>query len=277
MFGIDDVLSGVLDVGKNFLGSFLGNDMARDNAEDNRNFQMVMSDTAYSRAVDDLKRAGLNPMLAFQGKGGIGPLSTPAGSMATPPVTTASSGMLMAAQLDQIKAGTRKMDAEAALAAEQAKQASTQAEVNSAQVGGIQSRIFSDASQRGLWDKTREMLDSQIQEIGKRMQYTDAQIEQAQQHVKEMRQHVDLMVSQGKEREAMAKLLGEEGMTEPVRRLLMQLDIPEAQARARYATRVGELSPALHDLGKAMGSAGQAAGMFRDFAIGQRYGVRRRP
>lgn len=53
----------------------------------NRNFQERMSNTSYQRAVEDMKKAGLNPILAYANGGA----STPGGSGAT--ITGASMGM----------------------------------------------------------------------------------------------------------------------------------------------------------------------------------------
>ncbi|WNK14779.1 MAG: DNA pilot protein [Microvirus sp.] len=76
-----------LSAGASLLGSAYQNWENKNLAEDNRSFQAEMSNTAYRRAVIDLKEAGLNPMLAYQHGGA----STPSGSVleAKDPITPA--------------------------------------------------------------------------------------------------------------------------------------------------------------------------------------------
>lgn len=64
----------------------LSRDFQSREAQLSRDYQTEMSNTAYQRAVEDMKKAGLNPILAYQ-QGGA---STPSGATASG--ATASSG-----------------------------------------------------------------------------------------------------------------------------------------------------------------------------------------
>jgi hypothetical protein len=87
-------------------------------AKDQMNFQREMSNTAYQRAMADMRRAGLNPILA----GKLGGASTPGGAMAQVPdfggtiqksVSTANLKQLQQAQVQSQVASAQKMQIEA--------------------------------------------------------------------------------------------------------------------------------------------------------------------
>ena len=62
-------------------GSIIGGKFARDSARKQMRFQQDMSNTSYQRVMEDMKKAGLNPILA----GKLGGASTPSGAMASTP------------------------------------------------------------------------------------------------------------------------------------------------------------------------------------------------
>lgn len=69
----------LISAGASLIGGILGNDASAKQADENREFQERMSSSAHQREVEDLRQAGLNPILsATRGMGA----STPPGSVA---------------------------------------------------------------------------------------------------------------------------------------------------------------------------------------------------
>lgn len=99
MFGIDDaMMAGVAAGGLGLIGGIMTNQTNKDIASAQDAFQAQMSNTAHQREVEDLKKAGLNPILS--GMGGSG-ASTPSGASiaAQNPVAPAIQGAASAVDM----------------------------------------------------------------------------------------------------------------------------------------------------------------------------------
>lgn len=121
--GVDDVLTGA-GIASNFLGGIMGNNSAKKAAKAQMEFQLSVLKNRHLWEVQDLRRAGLNPILSANGggPGAPGASYTPqnVGAGVDSAITSASSRKLMA---EQVLATNASAKASLATAANQLSQA----------------------------------------------------------------------------------------------------------------------------------------------------------
>jgi len=164
-------------LGSSLIGGLLGNS-AQSKANktnimlqrENRAWEEKMSNTSWQRGVQDMKDAGLNPMLAFS-QGGA---STPSVSAATVQpkealarsISSAGSNALLALQMQNTQAATEKTKADTKYVEAQtpgAKATSAAAEERQqAEIARIREDTVRLAAQRDLTDKQREAINETI-------------------------------------------------------------------------------------------------------------------
>lgn len=137
-----------------FVGGLFQNSAQQQSADKQMAFQERMSDTSYQRGMEDMKKAGLNPILAYS-QGGA---SSAAGAQAnvTNPGEAFSKGVesgsnsartvsMLPAQTDNVKSGTALNVALTNKAMAEAKQVNLNSAVTAATQGQLIDQAFSEA------------------------------------------------------------------------------------------------------------------------------------
>ncbi|AXH75295.1 MAG: DNA pilot protein [Microviridae sp.] len=261
MFGIDDA---ILAAGASFLGGMFTNDTNQDiareansaaqaNAAGQMQFQERMSNTAYQRAVVDMKAAGLNPMLAYS-QGGA---STPGGAQAPVFQRTFTSPTQAAAQGYQAAVGAQNTQAETRLKNALAKEQELETRAKEAEVrdpnmlASTRWRTHIAKAEQAVADmnlgrENFKRLSEGLDSLREGQQFTKAQIDRLLQGISESKAH-----------ELLTK----------VNTTLARYEIPAARNAAKWAEKTGMTDPALGTIGKAVGSATQAGNLYRGLRL----------
>lgn len=194
------MLGSIISAGINAVGSFFGareQNSANSRISDRQmDFQREMSNTAYQRAMADMRKAGLNPILAYKQGGATTPpgASIPAvdaiGPAVRSGVSTAMQNRRLEADLeilereaenkidigDNIRADTRLKNAQRHAATTSSKLNEMLTGVRHAEKLILDENLSSAKTAATQADQTRDYLESPVGEIGRRIELLRRQL-----------------------------------------------------------------------------------------------------
>lgn len=164
-------------------GGIFSAKMTQNEAQRNRDWQKMMSDTSYQRAVKDMRAAGINPMLAYA-QGGS---STPSGSMASygNPFDTAAYALnesesirdLRKAQQSQIELNKTQAELNTSASALNESRKETEATTRAVNAANVLESATRQQLNQASAHQAQQQTAKLVQDVLNSMRLTDAQVE----------------------------------------------------------------------------------------------------
>lgn len=169
-----------MDTGGSILINLIQNQYNKRAAEAARDYNERMVNTAHQREVNDLKAAGLNPILSATGGSGAGSIPSPVPNMDGPEISPAAKFMetLSALQaIDQAKADIEEKKAATKNLFEKTNTERTLQEANSAQKARdlSQVKVNEEIADKTVADKMKSIADMHLSTAQAEKAYSEAQ------------------------------------------------------------------------------------------------------
>lgn len=234
------IASTALDI----VGKWWQGNEASQEAEKNRDWQRDLADTAYQRSVTDLRKAGLNPMLATK----LGGAAVPSGAVASVPDTgnigsSAYANFQRSQEIKKMNADTENVQADTANKVAQSRLIDSQTKLNESSAvavdrrGNLDSMLWNES-----WERT-ENLKNERDRIKATTRLVEGQLRMLGYSEREIEARTDLLRTQAQQ--------GKYGLSGARRQSEM------------YEGPAGGLIPYLDPAGKALNSAGSLYQLMR--------------